>query len=155
MSWPWRLLAWSALLAVPCWLLMPHYQRALTAVVNGILALFYRDGVTVDVLEIAAPGELGLFVALCLAGGRASRRARRFAITVGVPAIVAVELLLVVAAMVLVMSVPREGALHERAMRMNLYLLRSVPWAAAIMVWYALLGPRELPAPRTDGDPAR
>lgn len=148
MKWLLRLLAWSTLLAFPCWLAMPRYQAALMGVVNQILTIFYADRVTVETLDLAAPCELGLFVALCLAGRRAPRRARRFALMAGIPAVVAAEVLLIVAGMVLNMSFPLSGPAAERALRLNMYLIHTVPWAVPILMWFWLLGGWELPGSR-------
>ncbi len=148
MSWVLRLVAWSTVLAIPCWLLMPRYQAALTAVVNGVLAVLYQDRVTIDVLDVAAPCELGLYVAMCLAGRGAPRRTRRFALAAGIPLIVAAEIVLIVAGMVLVMSFPQTGPAADRALRRNVYILHTVPWATPILTWFWLLGGWELPRER-------
>jgi hypothetical protein len=153
MKWLLRFAAWSAVFAVVCWFAMPLYEHVLSTIVKQILTFLLGDRVELETLDLKAPNELGLFAALCLAGRRAPREARRFALLAGLPMIVAAEILLIVTGLVLMSGVPENGPAAEPALRLFLYELRTIPWAVSLLVWLALLGKWELPAPKRAGNP--
>jgi len=142
-KWLLRFVAWSALFAVVCWWVMAPYQDLLTLAVNRLLG----GRVEVETLDVKAPSELGLFAALCLAGLRAPRKARRNALLAGIPLIVIAEIVLIALGLGLSASLPQNGPAAEPALRLYLYLLRTIPWAVAIGTWLGLLGKWELPPP--------
>ncbi len=145
MRWILRLVAWSVALALPCWALAPLYQDyVLPTAVNIILRALYGGRVSVEVLKVEAPFDLGLFAALCLAQRGVSPRARRRALLTGIPLLVAVEIVVVVAGIAIEMLAPGAGVADGPAHHLNQHLMRTVPWVAAPLAWVVLSGGREL-----------
>lgn len=143
MKWALRFLGLATLFAIPCFLVSGPWQRGLAAIAGAILSRF---GVPIEMsdVEVMAPLDLGLYLAMCLASRRAPARARRRAIEWGAPIIVALEVLTLIAAVVAYMALHR-GAGDGAGARLMGTLLEFVPWASAITVWLALLGAWELP----------
>src|SRR5207237_3324416 len=82
MAWWARLAGWSALLAFPAWLLMPPYQRALASLAGLALEILGMRVQFEDVM-VAAPFDLALFTAMCLATVRAPMRRRWRSLAIG------------------------------------------------------------------------
>ena len=84
MRWLLRLAVLATLLAPLCWLASHWYSHALAVAVNHVLA-FFGTRLNLASANVAAPFDLGLFVALCLAAQRAPLRVRVRALLVGIP----------------------------------------------------------------------
>ena len=137
-----RFLLWSSFLGPLCWMASPSYQRWLASVVQvttGILGHRIR----VDDLDVHAPLEVGIFVAMCLATARATRSRRVRALFIGVPVLVALEVgILIIASLPVILGTASSNAgpivgdfIH--------YFLKTIVWANAGMVWFVLLAGRE------------
>ena len=145
MKWLLRFIGWATVFAVPCFLLSRPWQGALGALATRIVALF---GIQIDMQEvqIMAPFDLGIYLAMCLASRNAPALARRRAIERGGLIVVLLELMTVVGAVLLffAMGSRREGS--SPGLRFAETLIEFVPWASATAVWLAWLGNWELPA---------
>lgn len=147
MSWFLRLLGWATVLSALCWFAAPPYQRALAAIASVLLQLLGMP-VRVTGLGVAMPFEIGLFAALSLASVR-SRPAERFrALALGVPLLVAIEVIVVTGALALDVRAAADPHAAAALRSIAAQLRESVVWASAIAAWLALLGARELPFPR-------
>jgi hypothetical protein len=151
-SWVLRFAGLATLLAPVCWLTSAFYQRWLAAAVNLVLALAGRP-LDLGRVDVAAPFDLGLFVALCLASRRAPRQARVRALLVGLPFLVLVEVLGVAGSVAIMLHFRDQPGAAEIAFRAGFYLSDTIPWLGAGLAWLWLLGPWELPvaAPRARG----
>lgn len=141
-----RLLAWATATAVLAWAIAPAYQPWLAALANHVLQAVGAS-VRLQRLTLPVPYDLGLFLALCLASTRAPRSARTGAILVGIPTMVALEVLVVVAGVTLESWCRGHAVAAEIGARVNSALLHSVQLTNALLVWLLLLGHRELPSP--------
>jgi hypothetical protein len=142
-SWVLRFAGLATLLAPACWLASDFYQRALAVAVSQVLALV---GQPLDLgrVDVAAPFDLGLFVALCLASRRAPWKARVRALLAGLPFLVVVEVLGVVCSVVIMLHFRNQPDAAEIAFRGGFYLSDTIPWVGAGLAWLWLLGPWEL-----------
>jgi hypothetical protein len=140
LSWLLRFLGWSTLLAIPAVAVSHAYQGILT---GAATALFGAFGLSIEVvdLEMMAPVDLALFTAMVLAGRRAPAARGRRALLAGIPALVAVEIATITLGMALVLATGTRG--FETSMRLLHYLIGTVPWIAAPVAWWLLLGPYE------------
>lgn len=142
MGWMARVAGWSALMAFPCWFVMPHYQRMLAA----LTALALEAGgmrVQFEDVMVAAPFDLALFAAMCLASLRVPRRRRLRSLALGIPILVAGEVAVVVA--VVLLTVASAASAPVSTARVADYLGESIPWVNAAAVWLVLFGKDELP----------
>jgi hypothetical protein len=144
MKWLGRFILWSTLLAIPCWLISHGYQRALARAASLVFAACGQT-VAIDDIEVMAPFDLGIFAAMCLASLTAPWLARRRALLVGVPILVALEVLTVVLGIAVYMVWPQNSKQLEASLRLTGYLIESIPWVSATVVWLLLLGAWELP----------
>jgi hypothetical protein len=144
MAWMARVAGWSALLALPAWLLMPLYQQLLASLAGFTLATLGMKVQFEDVM-VAAPFDLALFAAMCLASLRVSRRRRMRSLLIGGLALVAGEVLVVVAVVLLTVAGRSSG--HATTARIADHLGESIPWVAAALAWLVLFGKEELPGP--------
>ncbi len=147
MKWFLRFVVWATLLAVPCWLAFPFYQRGLAAAVSLTLTSLGQP-IRLARVDVAAPFDLGIFAALCLASRRAPARARARALAIGLPALAIVEVVTVSAAITIIRSSTTPEGPSPDALRAGFYLADTIPWASAALVWLLLLGPWELPLAR-------
>ncbi|HEY2953647.1 MAG TPA: hypothetical protein VGK89_00180 [Candidatus Eisenbacteria bacterium] len=143
MKWLLRFLLWATLLAVPCFLVSHGYQRALARAAGAVFAAV-GQGVEIDDVEVMAPFDLAIFVAMCLASFSAPWAARRRALAIGIPSLVAIEVLTVVAGIAAYMVWPGQARPLETGLRLTGSLMETIPWVGAAGVWLLLLGAWEL-----------
>lgn len=145
MTWFRRFAAWATLLAPICWLLYHPWQHGLAAVVNGVLTAVGMP-TSLERVDVGAPFDVGLFVALCLASRRAPTRTRARALLVGVPLALALEVVFTsLSIATMVMRHSRELQV-DPFMRAGFYLTDTIPWVSGAILWVALLGGWEMPA---------
>ena len=142
MAWWARLAGWSALLAFPAWLLMPPYQRALASLAGLALEILGMRVQFEDVM-VAAPFDLALFTAMCLATVRAPMRRRWRSLAIGIPVLVAGEVAVVVA--VVLLTVAARSTAPAATAHVADYLGESIPWVNAAVAWLVLFGKDEIP----------
>ena len=145
MRWVLRLLGLATLFALPCFWLSRPWQHALGAIATTVLSWFHIDVEMSDV-QVMAPFDLGIYLAMCLAGTRAPAVARRRAIEGGAPLMVALEIVTVVAAVAVFYALHGAQDPNSQSVRVVQYVLEFVPWASAVTVWLVMLGAWELPA---------
>jgi hypothetical protein len=138
--WFLRLAAVATALAIPCWLLAPFFRAGLLRAVNGVLGVVVGPAVQLEALEMDTPFDLGLFASLCLATRQAPASRRRFALLVGIPIMLVLEVVVVVSGVLLMIFLPQWGAAVESAERLGSYVMRTVQWVNAPLLWLALLG---------------
>lgn len=144
MKWLLVFLLWATLFAVPCTLVSGAYHRGLAQVVTGVFAVV-GQGVEIEEIEVSAPFDLAIFAAMCLATGAAPWVARRRALAIGLPVMLAVEVLSV-ASGIAVSMLWRDGSPQlATGMRLTGYVIETIPWVGAAATWLLLLGPWALP----------
>jgi hypothetical protein len=134
------------ILAVPCWLISPAYERGLATVVKAVVDAFGHS-LRIGRLEVFVPFEIGVFVSMCLASRRAPAGRRIRAIALGVPLLAALEVVLMVAATFVILS-HQSGVLagdFYRELPRN--LPKTIGWVNALALWMVLLGGWEVPDP--------
>jgi hypothetical protein len=144
MAWMARVAGLSALLALPAWLLMPFHQRLLASLAALVLATFGMKVQFEDVM-VAAPFDLALFAAMCLASLRVPTRRRMRSLLIGTPVLVVGEVLVVVAVVLLTVAARSSG--QATSARVADHLGESIPWVNAALAWLVLFGKDELPQP--------
>ena len=144
MRWILRLAGWATLLAVPAWGIMAPYQKALGAATSAVLSLI---GWNVEFTEVAlaAPFDLAVYSALCLASVHASWRRRRRALLLGIPLLIAGEVAGAILVIAVFLLTYRDPAALEAGSNLTGRLLESIPWINASALWLAFLGAEELP----------
>ena len=147
MSWWARLFAWGSGLAVAAWLLGDAYRRGLAIVAMSIFSLGGQS-VELQKIEVLAPSDLALFAALCLAGGKAPRRDRLRALTLGLPLLVVMDVLSVVLGVGFLMVQSVQGPAPPGIVRLVNGAMAMLPWMSAAALWLALVGFVELPIGR-------
>lgn len=150
-KWLLRFLLWATLLSVPCAFVSHVYQRGLAQVAMAALAVF-GQGVEIQDVQVMAPFDLAIFAAMCLASLAAPRPARVRALAIGVPALVGIEVLTVVAGIAVYLMWPAESNELAASLRVTGLVIETVPWVSAAVVWLLLLGAWEL---RITPEPAR
>ena len=145
MKWALRFLGFATLFALPCFWLSRPWQHALGAVAGTVLSWFRID-VEMSEVQVMAPFDLGIYLAMCFAGTRAPALAKRRAIEWGAPLIVVLEVLTIVAAVAIYYGLHGAAELNADRFRVVQYVLEFVPWASAVTVWLVMLGAWELPA---------
>lgn len=143
MGWLARAAAWSAGLGLPAWLLMPFYQRMLASLAGLVLEI---GGLRVrfeDVM-VAAPLDLALYAAMCLASLRVPRPRRVRSLLTGGLVLVAGQVVVVVAVVLLTVAGQSGGGTTARIAD---HLGESIPWVNAALAWLILFGRDELPQP--------
>lgn len=129
-------LLWATLLAVPCVAFMSAYQRLLGAAAAGILGGLGMS-VVFDHVQLMAPCDLGLFVALCLASPSEPRRPRARTVLVGVGLLVAIEVATMLAFVALSLAASGNGGIPPLSRFAN-GLLETVPWVSSAVMWLVL-----------------
>lgn len=140
-----RFVGWSTLLAYPCWLLSPAYQRGVAAATTQVAA-FFGQQFKVDVVRIFAPMDLGLFVAMCLASYAAPFRLRARSVALGLPAVAALEVLTVFLGAATTWAMRDQPSARRSAEFLLGYAIDGIVWVNPFLVWMVLLGHRQLPA---------
>lgn len=122
---------------------MGPYQKALGAVISGLISLF---GWNVEFSEVAlsAPFDLAVYAALCLASVHVSWRRRRRALALGIPLLIAGEVASAMLVLAVWMMTYRNPSELEASSNFTGRLLESIPWINATALWLALLGGEEL-----------
>lgn len=146
MKWLLRFLLWATLLAVPCTFVSDGYQRGLAQLAMAVFTAV-GQGVQIEDVQVMAPFDLSIFAAMCLASVSAPWRARRRAIAIGLPALVGLEVLTVVAGIAVYMIWPQESRELETSLRLTGHVIETIPWVSAAVVWLLLLGAWELRMP--------
>ena len=158
MKWTLRFLGLATLFALPCFWLSRPWQHALGTIASAVLSWFHID-VEMSEVQVMAPFDLGIYLAMCLAGTRAPALARRRAIEWGAPVIVLLEIATIVAAVAIFHGLHGAQDSNGEGTRVVAYVLEFVPWASAVTVWLVMLGAWELPAgalaPAAARDPGR
>jgi hypothetical protein len=90
-------------------------------------------------VTVAAPFDLALVAAMCLASLRVPRRRRFRSLLTGGLALVTGEVLVVSAVVILSMGGRASSG------RLADHLLESIPWVNAALAWLVLFGQEELP----------
>jgi hypothetical protein len=138
-----RCALWATVLALPCWLVSHGYQLELGRVAERVMA-FFGEGIRIRSVDVMAPFDLGMFLAMCCASTKATWRRRARAMSLGTPVLIAIEVLTLVLGIVILIA-GRAGPfawLDEGTLSSS--VLASIPWIGAILVWLPLLGPAEL-----------
>ena len=143
MKWLLRFLLWATLLSAPAVLVSGAWQRGLAQVARAALGLLGQD-VLIEDVQVMAPCDLAIFTAMCLAT-TAPWRARRKALAIGLPALVGVEVATVVAGVVVHLVWPESS--RASSLRLTGYVIETVPWVSAAVMWLLLLGAWELRMP--------
>jgi hypothetical protein len=141
--WIGRFAGWATLLAVPCWLLSEPYQKALGALISGVVSLIGWN-VQFSEVALAAPFDLAVYAALCLASVHVSWRRRRRALALGIPLLIAGEVASAILVLGIWMMTYHNPAELEASSNFTGRLLESIPWINASALWLALLGAEEL-----------
>ena len=144
MKWTLRFILFATLFALPCFWLSAPWQRVIGIAASAVLHPFGID-VEMSQLQIMAPFDLGIYLAMCLAGTRAPAIVRRRALEWGLPLLVALEVLTVVVAIAVYFALHGSQDPSSATFRTMEYVLEFVPWASAVTVWLLMLGAWELP----------
>ena len=145
-SWPVRVVIWSVILALPCWWCSGAYERWLATAIKALMALT-GHALRIDRLEVFAPLDIGIFASMCLASRNAPGRLRARAIAIGLPLLVAMEVVVLLGATFVILSHQR-GALEADLFRdLPGNMVKTIGWVNALVLWLALLGRWELPSP--------
>jgi len=145
-KWLLRFLLWATLLSLPCLWISHAWQHGLArAAMLAFAAL--GQGVEIDEVQLMAPFDLAIFAAMCLASVASPWPARRRALAIGLPALLGIELLTVLAAIGITLPWRENSPQLEASMRLTGNLIETVPWVSAALVWLLLLGPWELRMP--------
>ena len=138
---------WATVVFVPSWYVQHGYQGAITAVAGRLAAPPGSEIEFTDV-EIFYPFDIGIFVGLCLASGWAAWRMRLRAIAIGLPVMMAVEVISLVIAIRVIYGAMAGGhsadASGEAAYRLATGIIRVTGLIAAAAVWLVLLGRQQL-----------
>ena len=138
---------WSTLLYIPSWFVSHPYQHAITAVAGRLLAPPGSEIEFVDV-ELFFPFDLGIYIALCLASIWDPPPRRLRAIAIGLPLLMLLELLSLVAGMKAIMTVMANSRASaeaaDQAYRFATSMIRVTGLIAASAVWFFLLGRERL-----------
>ncbi len=151
-SWWMLFLIWAILLSIPCWLLADVYHAGLRAITSAILGIALPKQRAGEV-EVHATHVLGIFAAMCLASSRASWGRRLRAVAIGVPALMALELLTGIVALQTDILDQTGRGLPVWLMEFRDQALAAPPWLAAPVLWLLLVGPWQLPGSGTRQPP--
>lgn len=135
-----RFVGWCTVLAYPCWLVSPAYQRRVSAAVTGISAFFGLEFKIGAGLEVFAPMDLGLFVALCLASSAVSFRLRFRSVAFGLPLLAAMEVLTVFLLATIIWATSDQLLVQRSAHFFMGYAINGIVWVNPILVWLVFLG---------------
>jgi hypothetical protein len=144
MKWFVRFSVATLVLAIPCWLLSKPYQRILAATVEEILLMTGRT-VKVFHLQVYAPFDLALFIAMCFASCSVPSSSRRRALLLGIPLLIVLEIVVIALAAMPVVLV-RRGPGSLVAPRLMAYAIQTLVWISGPVVWLLFLGAHEFRA---------
>jgi hypothetical protein len=136
-----RFAGWATLLFVVAWFASAPYQRAIAAAASAIAA----PGTEVEWIDLQLfhPHDLAVFVALCAASTWVGWRERGRAIALGLPLMIAAEIVSLVIAMKALISAMTGGhppAHVDEVQRFALGTIRVTGLITAACVWAWLLG---------------
>ena len=154
MKWLLRLAAWATVLAIPSWFVSHGYQQAL-ARAAALLFAVAGQGVEITDIEVMAPFDLAIYAAMCLSSLSAPWPTRRRALLVGIPVLAAIEILTVVLGIAVYMIWPAQSHQLETGLRLTGYVIESIPWVSASVVWLLFLGAWELRLSLAPASPRR
>jgi hypothetical protein len=146
MKWLLRFLMWATVLSLPSLWVSHLWQHGLARVAMAVLAAV-GQGVEIQDVELMAPFDLAIFAAMCLSSASAPWAQRRRALAIGLPALLGIEVLTVVAAIGVTLPWRENSPQLEASMRLTGNVIETVPWVSAAVVWLLLLGPWELRMP--------
>ncbi|HEY3216495.1 MAG TPA: hypothetical protein VGK93_08380 [Candidatus Eisenbacteria bacterium] len=152
MTWWARFLGWASALTAASLLFGEGYRWALAQAAMALIALGGQQ-VVLQKIEVLAPSDLALFGALCLASRRARWRVRFKALAIGIPSLVAMDVLSVVLGVSFLMYQGAHGPAAPGIARWVDGVMAMLPWMSACVLWLLLLGFRELPVQRRGGEP--
>lgn len=146
-SWSIRVVMWSAILAVPCWLSSSVYERGLAAVIKWLVDLAGHS-LSIDRLEVFAPFDIGLFASMCLASRRAPLRRRVRALVLGIPLVAAMEVVVIVGATFIILSNQQGVLARDFFGDLAGRWVKTIGWVNPLVVWWGFLARWELPNSR-------
>jgi hypothetical protein len=152
-KWLLRFLLWATLLSLPCALVSHAYQRGLARVATVVLAAA-GQGVEIDEVQVMAPFDLAIFTAMCLASLAAPWPMRRRALAIGLPVLVALEVLTVTGGIAFSAFWPHSSSQLDASLRLTGLVMETVPWVGGVTVWLLLLGAWELRVLPESGRPS-
>jgi len=153
-KWTLRFLGFATLFAIPAFFVSGPWQRALGQIATAVLSRFGID-IEMSEIQMMAPFDISIYLAMCLASRRAPGIARRRAIEWGIVAMVLVEILTVVSAVLAFFALAHGGAGAAPGSRLTQQVIEFVPWASAATVWLLMLGAWELPIPVSPAERGR
>ena len=140
-----RFAAWATLAFFAAWLIQHPYQNALAALAVRTVALLGTE-VEWQELELFFPFDLSIYAALCLASAWAPWRTRLRALALGLPVLMVIEVLTLVAMIQLLLASQNlPEARFEEVQRFVIGLIRLTGLVAAGCAWLYLLGWQQLP----------
>jgi len=148
MKWIMRLVVYGTALTTVCRHLSHEYQEWLAISTSGIMRLIGQP-VTLTSLEIYAPVDVGIFVAMCMASNKAPRRVRLRALMVGMPLMAILELCTVLLALGVTLAGPTQSLGGTLAYGLARYAPETLIWIVPVFLWLALLGSWEVPLGRS------
>jgi hypothetical protein len=137
-----RLAGWATALFVVAWFVAAPYEKRIAAIAGALAA---PRGATIEwvELELFFPHDLAVFVAMCAASSWASWRRRGRAMAIGLPWLVAAEVVALTLAMKAMLSAAAPGVPADRlaeVQRFALGIIRVTGLIAAAAAWAFLLG---------------
>lgn len=141
------LTAWGTAAFIPAYVVARPWQRIIGALAAWVLGVF---GTQIEVVELDLffPYDIAVFAALCLASSWAPWRRRLRTIAVGVPVMIALEVLsvtLAMASMVAAGTGPHATATGlQDAERFATGVIRVTGLVAAAVVWFYFVGRERL-----------
>jgi hypothetical protein len=139
--------AWATAVFIAIWPIAHPYQHALAAVA-GKLAAPPGSSIEFEQLELFFPFDVGIYVALCLASVWAVWPRRFRALALGVPVLIALEVIALVWAMKVLMGVMSHpnasDAAVDQAMRISNAVIRVSGLITASVLWFYVLGRERL-----------
>jgi hypothetical protein len=134
-----RFAAWATLAFLFAWVVHPFWQHVIAAI-GAKLAAPRGTSIEIEDLELFYPFDVGVFVGLCLASSWTTPRRRIRAAAIGIPLLVAAEVLTVVVAFRVLMHPPDQA----QALRFVDGIVRVSGLVVALVVWLYLLGREQL-----------
>ncbi len=134
-----RFAAWATLATVLAWTVQAPWERTIASIAARIAAPSGSEIEVVD-LEVFYPYDLAVFTALCLASAWATWRLRGRAIAIGVPILVLLEIVALIASFRILMDA-RDPAAAERTFN---GIIRMTGPVSAAALWLLFLGRERL-----------
>lgn len=139
-------LGWATLLAVPCWLASPAWQVFLARAASAAMATVGSAWYLRDV-DLLAPCDLGIYLALVLASRSTPRPVRLRAGLLGVALLIVLEVIIAVLILVqITLQQPPVTPSRENLRTLLKYVIDSALLWGPVAMWLLFLGRYELPA---------